>query len=325
VITGGSTLDCITILGPNDIYAGGLKSVGAPGPSQGTLVMHWNGSSWNIEDTPNQSDNRTNRITNMKALNSNDIWAVGYSRRLTENFKAMVLHKSGSSWSIVPVPQPGDENFLYSIDIISSVDIWASGYYNDGGTLHSLFLHYDGSSWTVVTSPGGGFGTKHNSSSDIWSTGSEFVHYEGSTWSLVSADIPAGGSMGSTTRISSTDMWAVGRSDDGSIFKTLTMHYGNPTVILNPSSTIQNYELSQNYPNPFNPETTIKFSIPNSSKVILKIYSNSGEELEEILNENLKAGTHEFKWSAVHLPSGVYYYEIHAGEFTETKKMLLIK
>ncbi|MDQ3021239.1 MAG: hypothetical protein M3R36_11830 [Bacteroidota bacterium] len=239
-VTGGSALESIVIFGPDDIYAGGNKTIGAPGPLVGTLVLHWNGSSWNIESTPNQSDNRTNYITDMKGLSSNDIWAVGYSRRTGENFQAMVLHKTGSDWNIVPVPQPGSENFLYSVDIIAPNDIWATGSYNDGTQYSPLFLHYNGSSWTVVNSPGGGAAVIHNSANDIWSTGFEFVHYDGNVWSLVNAPIPSGGNMGRMTRISSTDMWAVGRYIDGTAFKTLTMHLGNSST-LNLTALIQGF------------------------------------------------------------------------------------
>ncbi|MEO6695897.1 MAG: hypothetical protein ABIO41_11925 [Ignavibacteria bacterium] len=275
-VTGGSALQSILIFGTNDIYAGGFKAVGAPGPTTGTLVIHWNGSSWNIEDTPNQSENRTNRINDMKGLNSNDIWAVGYSRRVSENFQAMVLHKTGSSWNVVPVPQPGLENFLESIDIISSNDIWVSGSYNDGITYQPLFMHYNGSSWTVVASPGGGYGLQHNSPNDIWSTGSEFVHYDGSVWSSVSAAIPPGGGMGSSTRISSTDMWAVGNYYDLDIPKTLTMHFGNgPSLVLNLSSLIQGFydpsinKMVSDTSIVYLRNTSAPYSVVDSSKSIL--------------------------------------------------------
>jgi len=240
-VTGGSSLESIVIFGPDDIYAGGFKSVGVPGPSVGTLVLHWNGSSWNIETTPNQSDNRHNFITDMKGLSANDIWAVGYSRRIGENYLAMMLHKTGSGWNIVPVPQPGLENFLYSIDIIAPDNIWATGAYNDGIQYRALFLHYNGTSWVVVNSPGGGAGIIHNSANDIWSTGSSFVHYDGSIWSTVSTPIPSEGSMGSMARISSTDFWAVGRYIDGDIMKTLTMHFGNSILTLNLKALIQGF------------------------------------------------------------------------------------
>jgi len=85
------------------------------------------------------------------------------------------------------------------------------------------------------------------------------------------------------------------------------------------------YMLNQNYPNPFNPETVIKFSIPGASQVTMKIYNTQGQEVDKILNEHLNAGTFQVKWDAVQFPAGVYYYKIQAGEFIETKKMLLVK
>jgi len=241
-ITGGSSLESIVIFGPDDIYAGGHQAVGAPGPTTGTLVTHWNGSSWNIESTPNQSDNRHNTITDMKGLSSNDIWAVGYSRRIGENYQAMVLHKTGSGWSIVPVPQStSDENFLYSIDIIAENDIWVSGDYNNGIEYGALFLHYNGSTWTTLYCTQGGSGIVHNSANDIWSTGSGFAHYDGSVWSPVSAPVPTEGSMGSMARVSSKDIWSVGRYIDGDVLKTLIMHYENSSLSLDLKVLIQGF------------------------------------------------------------------------------------
>ena len=85
------------------------------------------------------------------------------------------------------------------------------------------------------------------------------------------------------------------------------------------------YLLSQNYPNPFNPSTTIKYSIPNASKAIIKIYDVLGNEIETLVNEYKPAGTYELNWYAANLPSGVYFYRLQAGSFVETKKMILIK
>lgn len=88
---------------------------------------------------------------------------------------------------------------------------------------------------------------------------------------------------------------------------------------------VQSYELSQNFPNPFNPSTNIKFSIPNSSKVVLTIYNNTGKEVETLVNENLNQGSYQVDWNAVNFTSGVYYYKIQADGFIQTRKMLLIK
>ena len=85
------------------------------------------------------------------------------------------------------------------------------------------------------------------------------------------------------------------------------------------------YELSQNYPNPFNPSTTIKFALPELSQVTLTIFSTLGEKVAEVLNTTLEAGYHRVEFDASNLPSGIYLYKIHAGNFIETKKMMLIK
>lgn len=92
------------------------------------------------------------------------------------------------------------------------------------------------------------------------------------------------------------------------------------------SSTIPfEYILNQNYPNPFNPYTNIKFKIPKSTKVKLDIYDVVGREIETLVNENLRTGEYSVQWNAANYPSGVYFYEITAGDFTESKKMVLIK
>ena len=85
------------------------------------------------------------------------------------------------------------------------------------------------------------------------------------------------------------------------------------------------YELSQNYPNPFNPSTSIKFSIPQSEIVSLKIYDIVGREVATLVNSKLSAGVFEYNFNASALSSGVYFYRLDAGSFTEIKKMLLIK
>jgi hypothetical protein len=85
------------------------------------------------------------------------------------------------------------------------------------------------------------------------------------------------------------------------------------------------YSLFQNYPNPFNPSTNIKFAIPISSNVKLGVYDITGKELGLLVNEQLKAGTYQTNWNALNYPSGVYFYRFSAGEYSETKRMVLVK
>ena len=83
--------------------------------------------------------------------------------------------------------------------------------------------------------------------------------------------------------------------------------------------------LYQNYPNPFNPTTNFKFQIPRSEFVTLKIFNVLGRELAIIVNERLQAGSHRATWNAKYFASGVYFYRLHAGEFVQTKKFVLIR
>ena len=87
----------------------------------------------------------------------------------------------------------------------------------------------------------------------------------------------------------------------------------------------KNFKLNNNYPNPFNPSTTIKFSIPQTSYVTLEVFNTLGERIGVLASEELSAGTYKYNWDASDLTSGIYFYKIHAGNFVETKKMILLK
>ncbi len=86
-----------------------------------------------------------------------------------------------------------------------------------------------------------------------------------------------------------------------------------------------NYFLAQNYPNPFNPNTTISFSIPKNEFVTLKIYDILGKEVTTLVNEEMNAGSHTKIWNASNLSSGIYFYKLQAGQFTQTRKMNFLK
>jgi hypothetical protein len=114
---------------------------------------------------------------------------------------------------------------------------------------------------------------------------------------------------------------------DGSFFWS-----DNFTVIVPVTGIAENetnlpieYALKQNYPNPFNPVTTIKYQIPELSFVTLKVYDVLGSEIITLVNEEKPVGSYEVEFNAAGLPSGVYFYQLNAGEFINTKKMILLK
>ena len=97
------------------------------------------------------------------------------------------------------------------------------------------------------------------------------------------------------------------------------------TTGVNNSSIPLSYNLEQNYPNPFNPTTKISWQSPVSSLQTLKIYDVLGNEVATLVNEEKPAGTYEVEFNGSRLPSGVYFYKLQAGSFSETKKLLLLK
>ena len=110
----------------------------------------------------------------------------------------------------------------------------------------------------------------------------------------------------------------------GTIFKNEIV----PTSVFNNSpitSYPDDFYLSQNFPNPFNPTTTISFSLKSQSFVSLKVFDAMGKEVSVIVSEEMSAGTYSSQWDATGFASGVYFYQLQAGSFTETKKLLLLR
>ena len=85
------------------------------------------------------------------------------------------------------------------------------------------------------------------------------------------------------------------------------------------------YSLFQNYPNPFNPSTTITYQIPQTGFVTLKVYDILGREVATLVNEEKAAGNYEVQFTGNGLTSGIYFYQINAGAYFDTKKMVLLR
>jgi hypothetical protein len=101
---------------------------------------------------------------------------------------------------------------------------------------------------------------------------------------------------------------------------------GNVTAVDESMNGILNsFSLLQNHPNPFNPSTTIKWQQPETNVVTLKIYDVLGREVTTLVNEELSAGKHDAMFDASRYSSGVYFYQLKAGDFIQTRKMILLK
>ncbi len=113
-------------------------------------------------------------------------------------------------------------------------------------------------------------------------------------------------------------------------FKGNNNRTGNKSAVLTGikdenSNAVKEYKLEQNYPNPFNPSTIINYEVPKSGLVIIKIYDVLGSEVKTLVNEVKNQGSYKVKFDGSNLASGLYFYRITSGNFSETKKMLLMK
>ena len=103
-------------------------------------------------------------------------------------------------------------------------------------------------------------------------------------------------------------------------------NFGYPIVsVEDEQEIILSFQLYQNYPNPFNPSTKISYSVPTASEVTLRVFDILGNEISTLVNEEKPAGKYEVKFDATSLPSGAYFYQLKAGSFIQTKKMILMK
>ncbi len=158
----------------------------------------------------------------------------------------------------------------------------------------------------------------------------------GSVWSQLGPKLIGAGAVGDAIQGSSVAISSGGTvieggpSDNGSIGAVWV--FFNPSIGITPISgeVPKNFSLSQNYPNPFNPTTKIKFDIPSAGNsrdraVQLIIYDVLGREVSTLVNQQLQPGTYEVNFDASNLTSGVYFYKLIASDFTDVKKMILIK
>jgi photosystem II stability/assembly factor-like uncharacterized protein len=140
----------------------------------------------------------------------------------------------------------------------------------------------------------------------------------GVTWTSFSSGMPA-----------DTRIWSLTASSDSIFAGTSSGIWvtGSPVEVKveREISAPLTFTLKQNYPNPFNPSTNISFSIPYKSFVSLKIFDLLGREVATIFSEEISAGYYTRKWNAANISSGIYFYRLQAGSFTETKKLILLR
>jgi hypothetical protein len=107
--------------------------------------------------------------------------------------------------------------------------------------------------------------------------------------------------------------------------KSMKFHLTGILGVQNENDNKLTFRLDQNYPNPFNPSTLIKFSVPDNGRVIMTVYNILGRLVSVPVNGNYSKGSYSVEFKGANLPSGVYFYKLESGGYSDTKKLILMK
>jgi photosystem II stability/assembly factor-like uncharacterized protein len=282
--------------------------------TSGALIHTTNGgTTWTPLSTP---------LGNTYFIDANNGWGLGDS-----NKTHFILHTTngGTSWS-TQLTDTSLGGYL-ALQFIDANNGWVVG---DSAKI--LKTTNGGSNWTRITNTGNNL--RHKAvfflNANVGWIGSRVISNQGKglilhttngggSWTL--QDTPSQYDVFSIYFVDANNGWLTG--DYG--FIGHTTNGGETSVEETNNSISTGYSLSQNYPNPFNPSTNISFSLLSKSSVSLKIFDLLGREVATVISDNLSAGNHTQQWNANGMPSGVYFYHLQAGSFSETKKLVLLR
>jgi hypothetical protein len=234
----------------------------------------------------------------------------------------------GNNWDVYNTSNSDlPDNGILSIAIDGSGNIWI-------GTGSGGLASFDGTNWEVysISNPGSPDNTVQSiaidSSGNIWigTWKHGLARIEGTIWTFYTI---------SNSELPDNDIQSIVIDDSdnkwiGTYRGGLAVYNEVGVVSIDENNTARktipkNYRLRQNYPNPFNPSTTIEFSLPKSENVELKVYNILGKEVSTLVSKKLNQGNHTYQFDSNNLASGIYYYQLVAGQYREVKKMILLR
>jgi hypothetical protein len=206
--------------------------------------MRWDGSSWNVVQSPNFGSNST-YLSKVAALSSEDVWAIGGYNIGPDGARPISLHWDGSQWSTIQMPYgPGFAHSLVDISAVAPDDIWAVGGSFDGFMSRTSIEHWNGNEWSIIPSPNPGpnanalYGVTAITTNDVWAVGYYYpnmsspsanlvLHWDGSVWTQVAA--PNAGTSSNNLwdvdAVAGNDVWAIGTFLNAGVEETLALHW----------------------------------------------------------------------------------------------------
>jgi hypothetical protein len=191
----------------NAWMVGGLEGVTFNANPNGTLIEHWDGSSWSVVPSPSPEQSV---LFGVAATSASDAWAVGLDQDQPSGSPLpLIEHWDGTSWTQANAPDPGSYSDFEGVAATSATNAWAVGSAGpDHGDQQPLMEHWNGSDWSIVASPSPSssglnylVGVAASSATEAWAFGTSesgqefFEHWNGSTWSLMPSASPASGSL----------------------------------------------------------------------------------------------------------------------------------
>ncbi len=298
---------------------GGIEGIWMSSATNGFLLCDPVGGRWSLWKTTNGGVNWDSTGMFLAAQGnlycSSGLFASGSNYYFGTN-TGIIYYSSNSGLNWVTQIIPGNNN-VYSIWFNNS----ATGLC---GSDTAVCKTTNNGTWVVTPMPGEDIVTGiTGDGTNTWMTRYAGIIYKstnnGTTWTADYSNPSNNPYMFIGKARTGNRMWAVTYS--GSISK----NDGLVGVTQLSNQTPLSFNLEQNFPNPFNPSTTICFSIPAAQLVNIKIYDVPGNEVMTVVNGNMQQGTYSVIINMSNIPSGIYFYKLSAGDYFETKKMILVK
>ena len=263
----------------------------------------FDGISWDVYNTAN-SGLPDNGLRSLAVDSSSNIW-VG-------TVEGGLARFDGSAWVVYTVENSVlPSNYIYDIGVDGMGNVWV-------GTIAGLVM-FDGTDWTFC-SDDFVFSLDIDKAGNVWIGTFGLAKYDGSAWTYFGSELP------------DFEVWSVEIDNLGNVWVGTMRgvglyHEGGATPVHEDISPHipSDFFLFQNYPNPFNPETTIKYTLPEASKVKIEVFNILGQVVDVLVDCKKDAGYHVIKWNGSDVSSGVYFYRIMTDNFSASRSMVLMK
>lgn len=324
----------VDVIATDDAWAvGTANGFGDAATASVPLALHWDGSTWTDVDVPIIA-NRHHELTDVVAIASDDVWAVGDYRFISGTFRGVTYHWDGHAWSHVESPiESISQSGLDDVAASGPDDVWALG----GADGQSVLMHWDGSVWSLAQPPPHSVGGTliARGPDDLWVSGwNGFWHWDGSSWTEVPSAVPGAAYVirgGAMALAGGCDIWSVGfwTLADGITSFTLAERLQPDPAPVADAGAGGNH-LGVSFTNPYRPGLPIRLGLPGADgSAILTVHDLRGRTVQHARLEAAgPSAWAEWAWdgrteSGARSPAGVYLIRVQSGGEVITRKLIL--